>query len=57
MLVTCAFRHEEIPDYAIVEIDASGASTRICPRCLILITVHRRIHHMKLEKIIPEMAE
>ncbi len=57
MLVTCAFRHEEIQDTASVEIDASGASARICSRCLILITVHRRIHHMKLEKIIPEMAD
>jgi len=56
MLVICAFRHEEIPDDVVVEIDASGASTRICHRCLILITVHRRIHHMRLEKLIPIMA-
>jgi hypothetical protein len=56
MRVACAFRHERIQEAELVEIDAGGASARICPQCLILITIHRRIHHMRLEKIIPEMA-
>jgi len=25
--------------------------------CLALLTVHRRIHHMKVERVIVEMAE
>ena len=56
MRADCAFRHEKIPEPELIEIDAGGASARICPRCLILITVHRRLHHMRLEKIVPEMA-
>ncbi len=56
MQAACAFRHENIQETELVEIDAGGASARICPQCLILITIHRRIHHMRLEKIIPEMA-
>ena len=57
MAVVCAFGHEEIPEMLTVEIEAAGTSTRICPRCLILITVHRRVHHMDLERLIPRMAE
>ena len=56
MRVPCAFRHEIIPELELIEIDAGGASAKICSRCLILITIHRRIHHMKIEKIIPKMA-
>ena len=56
MRADCAFRHEKILETELVEIDAGGASVRICPNCLILITVHRRLHHMRLEKIVPEMA-
>ncbi len=57
MLVTCAFRHEKLQDSALIEIDANDTSARVCPQCLILITIHRKIHHMKLEKLIPKMAE
>ena len=53
---TCAFRHEQEPDRSLVELDASGIEVRICSRCLVLITIHRRIHHMRLEQLIPEMV-
>jgi len=29
----------------------------VCVDCLMLLTVHRRIHHMKVERVIVEMAE
>ena len=57
MLVICAFGREEIPDKDAVTIEVGDTSTHICPRCLTLITVHRRYHHMKLEKLISEMAD
>ncbi len=57
LFVTCAFRHEETPDNNMVELEAKGRSARVCPRCLILITVHRRYHHMNLESLIPQMAD
>ncbi len=57
MLATCAFRHEQGSEQNLVELDAGSVSVRVCPRCLVLIVVHRRIHDMKVEKLIPEMAE
>jgi len=56
-LFVCNFRHEEWPDHEAVLLEARGARARICPRCLILITVHRHYHAMKVESIIPLMAE
>ena len=32
-------------------------TVHVCLDCLTLLTVHRRIHHMKVEKVIVEMAE
>ncbi len=57
MYVTCAFRFEVKPEDEIVEIETGRSSALICEECLALIIVHRRIHHMKLEKIIPQMAK
>ncbi len=57
MAAVCAFGREEIPDTITTEIEIGGSSTRVCPRCLTLITVHRRYHHMDLERLIPRMAE
>jgi len=57
MVAICAFGREEIPDMLTIVIEMGGISTRVCPRCLTLITVHRRYHHMDLERLIPRMAE
>ncbi len=57
MLVICAFGREEIPDEQAVRIEIDNTSTNICPKCLTLIIVHRRIHRMPLEKLISQMAE
>lgn len=57
MSVICAFGREEIPERLTIEIEIEGSSTRVCPRCLTLITVHRRYHHMDLERLIPQMTE
>ncbi len=56
MSVTCAFRFEVKPDDEVVELDMGNFSIRVCENCLTLIAVHRRIHHMKLERLIPQMA-
>jgi len=56
-IFVCNFRHEEWPDYGMDLLEAPGARARICPRCLILITVHRYNHGMKVESIIPLMGE
>ena len=56
-MTVCAFRHEKIPEQNTVELDAGKAAAKVCTRCLILIMVHRRIHQMKLEQLIPKMAE
>ena len=57
MSVTCAFRFEVKPDDEVVELDMGSFSVHVCENCLTLIAVHRRIHHMKLEKLIPQMAQ
>jgi len=55
--VTCNFRFELRPEDEVVELQADHHTARVCMECLALITVHRRIHHMKVEKVIVEMAE
>ena len=38
-------------------LEADHRTVHVCVDCLTLLTVHRRIHHMKVEKVIVEMAE
>ena len=57
MAVTCNFRFEVRPDDEVVELEADHHTARVCTECLVLLTVHRRIHHMKVEKVIAMMAE
>jgi hypothetical protein len=55
--MTCNFRFEAWPEDEIVELVAEHHTANVCLGCLALLTVHRRIHHMKVEKVIVEMAE
>jgi hypothetical protein len=57
MVVTCGFRFEVRPEDEIVELVAEHHTAHVCLDCLTLLTVHRRVHHMKVEKVIVEMAE
>jgi hypothetical protein len=57
MAVTCGFRFEVRPENEVVELQAEHHTVKVCTDCLTLLTVHRRIHHMKVEKVIVEMAE
>ncbi len=57
MAVTCNFRFEVRPEDQVVELEADHHTAIVCMECLALLTVHRRIHHMKVEKVIVEMAE
>ena len=57
LAVTCGFRFEVRPEDEIVELEADHHTARVCLDCLALLTVHRRVHHMKVEKVIVEMAE
>ena len=57
MAVTCDFRFEVRPENEVVELQADHNSARVCMECLALLTVHRRIHYMKVERVIVEMAE
>jgi hypothetical protein len=57
LAVICNFRFEVRPDDEIVELEAEHHTAHVCMDCLALLTVHRRIHHMKVEKVIVEMAE
>lgn len=57
MVMTCNFRFEVRPEDQVVELVAEHHTVHVCLGCLALLTVHRRIHHMKLEKVIVEMAE
>ena len=57
MTVTCDFRFEVRPESEVVELQADHHTARICMECLALLTVHRRIHHLKVERVIVEMAE
>ena len=57
LAVTCGFRFEVRSEDEVVELQAEHHATHVCRECLVLLTVHRRIHHMKVEKVIVEMAE
>ena len=57
LAVTCNFRFEIRPEDEIVELQAEHHAAHVCRECLVLLTVHRRVHHMKVEKVIVEMAE
>lgn len=57
LATTCSFRFEVRPEDEIVELEANRHTAHICSDCLVLFTVHRRVHHMKVEKVIAEMAE
>ena len=57
MAVTGDFRFEVRPEDELVELQADHHTARVCMECLALLTVHRRIHHMKVERVIVEMAE
>ena len=49
--MTCNFRFEIRPEDQIVELVAEHHIAHVCLDCLALLTVHRRIHHMKVEKV------
>jgi len=57
LAVTCNFRFEIRPEDEVVELQAEHHAAHVCRECLLLFTVHRRVHHMKVEKVIVEMAE
>ncbi len=57
LAVICGFRFEVRPEDEIVDLVADHHTVHVCVDCLALLTVHRRIHHMKVEKVIVEMAE
>ena len=57
LAVTCGFRFEVRPEDEVVVLEADHHTVHVCLDCLTLLTVHRRIHHMKVEKVIVEMAE
>ena len=51
MAVTCGFRFEVRPEDEVVVLEANHHTVHVCVDCLTLLTVHRRIHHMKVEKV------
>ena len=56
--MTCSFRFETRSEDEVVELlDEHRHSALVCTDCLVLLTVHRRVHRMRLEKVIAEMAE
>ena len=57
LVVTCGFRFEVRREDEVVELRADHHTARVCESCLVLLTVHRRVHRMKVEKVIAEMAE
>ena len=57
MTVTCGFRFEVRREDEVVELRADHHTARVCESCLVLLTVHRRVHRMKVEKVIAAMAE
>jgi hypothetical protein len=56
MIATCAFRSERIPAERLVRIEAAGYSAAICENCLTILIVHRRYHHLNLEKLIVQIS-
>jgi len=58
LAVTCSFRFETRTEDQVVELmDEHRHTAMVCRDCLVLLTVHRRVHHMKVENVIAEMAE
>jgi hypothetical protein len=57
LAVICGFRFEVRPEDEVVVLEAGHRSVHVYVDCLTLLTVHRRIHHMKVEKVIVQMAE
>ena len=57
LAVTCGFRFEVRPENDVVELQADHHTAHVCTSCLVLLTVHRRVHRMKVEKVIAVMAE
>jgi hypothetical protein len=58
LVVTCSFRFEVRSEDQVVELeDAHHHTALVCLECLVLLTVHRRVHRMKVEQVIAEMAE
>ena len=55
-MMTCGFRFEEKREDEVVELIANHHTVMVCDHCLELLTVHRRIHKMKVEKVIVQMA-
>ncbi len=45
------------PEDQIVELAAEHHTVHVCLECLVLLTVHHGVHHVKVEKVIVEMAE
>ena len=57
MNVTCGFRFEVRSEGEVVELVADDRAVHVCVDCLTLLMVHRRVHHMRVERVIVEMAE
>ncbi len=56
--MTCGFRFEVRGEDEVVElVDGHRHSALVCMDCLVLLTVHRRVHRMKVEQVTVEMAE
>ena len=56
LAVTCGFRFEVRSEDEVV-LEADHRTVHVCVDCLTLLTLHRRIHHMEVEKVIAEMTE
>ena len=56
LVVTCSFRFEVRREDEVIELQSDHHTARVCESCLVLLTVHRRVHRMKVEKVIAEMA-
>jgi hypothetical protein len=56
MIATCAFRREHVAVESLIRIEAAGYSATICENCLTILIVHRRYHHLNLEKLIPQIS-
>jgi hypothetical protein len=54
--VTCGFRFEVRPEDEVVELEADHHTVHVCLECLTLLTVHRRIHHMRVDRVIGQMG-
>ena len=56
-VVVCNFRFELRPENETVELVSGHHTARVCKECLELLAVHRRIHKMRIEQIIPLLSE